>query len=122
MFVNEKTSRKANQALMMNKAKVLERARGYWGKGKNCNRVARTRVEKGLQHQFRDRKIKKRDARKLWIMQVNAGSREQGLAYNELIYGLGQANVLVNRKVMADLAKNEPLSFRALVEIGKVFN
>jgi len=99
----------------------MELARGYFGKGKNCNAIARTRVEKALSHQFRDRKIKKRDARKLWIMKLNAGAREHGLAYNQLVHGLSQAKVEVNRKVLADLAVNEPLSFRALAEVAKVF-
>lgn len=105
----------------MRKEKILELARGYWGKGKNCNAIARQRVEKALTHQFRDRKIKKRDARKLWIQQVNAGSREHGVEYNKLIHGLSEAKVEVNRKIMANLAATEPLSFRALVEVAKVF-
>ena len=105
----------------MRKEKILELARGMWGKGKNCNAIARTRVEKALSHQFRDRKLKKRDARKLWIQQLNAGAREHRLEYNKLVYGLSQAKVGVNRKVMADLAGTEPLSFRALAEVAKVF-
>jgi large subunit ribosomal protein L20 len=105
----------------MRKEKILELSRGYWGKGKNCNVIARTRVEKALSHQFRDRKMKKRDARSLWIQQLNAGSREHGLEYSKLINGLSEAKVEVNRKVMANLAATEPLSFRALVEVAKVF-
>lgn len=105
----------------MRKEKILELARGYFGKGKNCNVIARTRVEKGLSHQFRDRKMKKRDARKLWIVKLNAGAREYGLPYNKLVRGLAEAKVEVNRKVLADMAVNEPLSFRALAEVAKVF-
>jgi large subunit ribosomal protein L20 len=105
----------------MRKEKILELARGMFGKNKNCNAIARTRVEKGLSHQFRDRKMKKRDARTLWIQQLNAGAREYDLPYNKLIHGLSQAKVGVNRKVLADLAVNEPLSFRALAEVAKVF-
>jgi len=105
----------------MRKEKILELSRGYWGKGKNCNVIARTRVEKALSHQFRDRKIKKRDARSLWIMQINAAARELNVPYNHFIHGLLQAKVLVNRKVMADMAANEPLSFRALTEVARVF-
>ena len=78
-------------------------------------------MEKGLTKQLRDRRHKKRDMRTLWIMQMNAGSREHNVNYSQMIYGLSQANVVVNRKVMSDLAKTEPLSFRALAEIAKVF-
>jgi large subunit ribosomal protein L20 len=106
----------------MRKEKILERARGYWGRGKNCNKLARERVEKGLTYQYRDRKVKKREANKIWIMQTNAGSREHGLPYSKLMNGLHQGGILVNKKVLADMAKTEPLSFKALVQIAKAFN
>ncbi|KAH9251823.1 ribosomal protein L20 [Batrachochytrium salamandrivorans] len=105
----------------MRKEKILELARGYWGKGGNCNAIARATVEKGLSRQKGDRHLKKRNTRRLWIQQVNAGCREHDLPYNKLMYGLSQAKVEVNRKVLSDLARNEPLSFRSLVEVAKVF-
>lgn len=93
----------------------------YYGKAKNCNAIARQSVEKGLTKQFRDRRAKKRDVRTLWITQMNAGSREHGVNYSQMVFGLSEAKVEVNRKIIADIAKNEPMSFRALAEIAKVF-
>ena len=105
----------------MRKEKILDLARGYYGRGKNCNVLARERVEKGLGYAYRDRKVKKREARTAWVMQLNAGGREHGVSYSRLVAGLNRAGVEVNRKVMADLARNEPLSFRTLAEVAKLF-
>ncbi|KAL4459066.1 hypothetical protein ABPG75_013931 [Micractinium tetrahymenae] len=101
---------------MMNKAKILRLAKGFRGRAKNCVRIARERVEKSLQYAFRDRKTKKRDMRALWITRITAGSRHYGAKYSQLIHGLKQENIELNRKMLAELAANEPYSFKALVD------
>ncbi|KFM27719.1 50S ribosomal protein L20 [Auxenochlorella protothecoides] len=100
----------------MNKDKILKLAKGFRGRSKNCIRVARERVEKSLQYAFRDRKAKKRDMRALWIQQINAGARQYGVKYSSLISGLAAQNVGLNRKMLSELARTEPLSFKALVD------
>ena len=105
----------------MRKEKILDLARGYWGRSKNCNVLARTRVEKGLGYAYRDRKVNKRKSRELWVQQINAGAREYGVSYSQLVSGLQRGGVDVNRKVMADLARNEPVSFKVLVDISRLF-
>jgi len=94
-------------------------AKGFRGRAKNCYRIAIRRVEKGLQHAYRGRKLKKRNARREWIGQVGAGSREHGLSYSRLVQGMNLASIGVNRKVMSQLAQQEPYSFRAIVEEAK---
>jgi large subunit ribosomal protein L20 len=101
---------------MTGKAKILRLATGFRGRAKNCIRIARERVEKSLQYAYRDRKNKKRDMRRLWITRINAGSRQYGLRYSDLVHGLGAQNVAVNRKMLSELAVNEPDSFKALVD------
>ena len=76
-------------------------------------------MEKALQYAYRDRKAKKRDFRGLWIQQINAGTREHGIGYGEFISGLKDENIQLNRKMLADLAQNEPYSFKALVDVVK---
>ena len=76
-------------------------------------------MEKALQYAYRDRKAKKRDFRGLWIQQINAGTREHGIGYSEFISGLKDENIQLNRKMLADLAQNEPYSFKALVDTVK---
>lgn len=100
----------------MHKDKVLSLAKGFRGRGKNCIRVARERVEKAMQYAYRDRKTKKRDMRSLWIQRVNAASKDHGVTYSRLIHGLQQENIQINRKVLSELAIQEPFSFRALVD------
>ncbi|CAL5229880.1 g13294 [Coccomyxa viridis] len=100
----------------MHKDKVLSLAKGFRGRSKNCIRVARERVEKALQYAYRDRKAKKRDMRSLWIQRVNAASKEHGVTYSRLIHGLQQENIQINRKVLSELAVQEPFSFKALVD------
>lgn len=99
----------------MNKKKVLELAKGFRGRAKNCIRIARERVEKALQYQYESRREKKRHIRKLWITKINAGTREYNLTYGRFIHGLTQSNIWLNRKMLSDLAANEPYSFKALV-------
>ena len=101
--------------------KILKLAKGFRGRSKNNFRLAIRRVQKGLQYQYRDRRQKKRNTRQLWIQQMNAGAREHGYSYSQLIHGLGQANIDLNRKSLAELAANEPYSFKAVVNVVDEF-
>lgn len=96
--------------------KVLKLAKGYRGRAKSSFRVAIQRVEKGLQYAYRDRRNRKRDFRALWIQRINAGAREHGITYSQLMFGIKQAGIEVDRKVLSDLAVHEPESFKALVD------
>ena len=96
--------------------KVIDRAKGYQGRGKNSFRVAIERVEKGLQYAYRDRRTRKRSFRALWIQRINAGTRQYGMTYSQFINGLGKAGVEIDRKILSDLAIREPDAFKALVE------
>jgi large subunit ribosomal protein L20 len=100
----------------MRAEKILKLAKGFRGRAKNTIRTARNRVEKGLQYAYRDRRAKKRDFRAEWIQQINAAAREHGVKYGEFMHGLREENIDVNRKMLADLAQNEPFSFKALVD------
>lgn len=95
--------------------KVLEQAKGYYGRRKNTIRVARQAVEKAGQYAYRDRKVRKRNFRSLWIQRINAAVRELGLTYGRFIDGLNKAGVEVDRKVLSDLAIHQPEAFKALV-------
>src|SRR6202142_3900431 len=94
--------------------KILKMAKGYRGRSNNCYRIAIEKVEKGLQYAYRDRRAKKRNFRGLWIQRINAGAREQGLTYSQLINGLKLAGIELDRKVLADLAAREPAAFKAV--------
>ena len=96
--------------------KVMRLAKGYYGRRKNVWTVAKNAVEKGLLYAYRDRKVKKREFRALWIQRINAGAREHGLSYSQLMGGLKKAGIELNRKVLADLALNHPASFAGIVE------
>ncbi|RAI03336.1 50S ribosomal protein L20 [Acuticoccus sediminis] len=96
--------------------KVLKQAKGYYGRRKNTIRVAKQAVEKANQYAYRDRKVRKRNFRALWIQRINAAVRPLGLTYARLIDGLNKANIDIDRKVLADLAMNEPAAFTAIVE------
>ena len=98
---------------------ILERASGYRGQRSRLYRKAKEQVTHSLVYSYRDRKARKGDFRKLWIQRINAASRAQGLTYNRLIQGLKIAGVEVDRKIMADLAVNDPAAFTALVETAK---
>ena len=95
--------------------KILKQAKGYFGRRKNVWTVAKNAVEKGLTYAYRDRKNKKRTFRALWITRINAGARLHGLSYSELIGKLKQKNIDINRKVLADLAMNNPEAFTEIV-------
>ena len=94
-------------------------AKGYWGSRSKVYTVAKNTVEKGLQYAYRDRKAKKREFRGLWIQRINAGARQHGLSYSQLMGKLIKANNGLNRKVLADLAMNHPDAFKAVVDSVK---
>jgi large subunit ribosomal protein L20 len=91
-------------------------AKGYFGRRKNVWTVAKNAVEKGLLYAYRDRKTKKREFRALWIQRINAGARQYGMSYSQLMGGLKKAGIELNRKVLADLALNHPEAFKGIVE------
>ena len=95
--------------------RVLEQAKGYRGRRKNTIRVARQAVEKAGQYAYRDRKVKKRTFRGLWIQRINAAVRMEGLSYSQFVNGCKKAGIELDRKVLADLAMNEPAAFSAVL-------
>ena len=95
--------------------KVLDRAKGFWGTRKSNIETARNAVDKALAYAYVGRKQKKRDYRALWIERINAGARMEGMSYSRLMDGLKKANITLNRKVLADLAMNQPEAFKAIV-------
>jgi large subunit ribosomal protein L20 len=94
--------------------RVLDKAKGFYGRRKNTIRIARQAVEKAGQYAYRDRKVRKRNFRALWIQRINAAAREIGLTYGRFIDGLNKSGIEVDRKVLADLAVHEPEAFKAL--------
>jgi large subunit ribosomal protein L20 len=96
--------------------KVLTKAKGYYGRRKNTIRIAKQAVEKAGQYAYRDRKVKKRTFRSLWIQRINAAARANGTTYGQLINGLKKAGIDLDRKVLADIAVREPQTFQGLVE------
>ena len=99
--------------------KILKQAKGYCGARSRVFRVAVQAVTKAGQYAYRDRKVRKRQFRRLWIVRINAAARLNGLSYSRLIAGLKKANVEIDRKVLADLAMNEQQAFAAVVEKAK---
>jgi large subunit ribosomal protein L20 len=95
--------------------RILEQAKGYYGRRKNTIRIARQAVEKAGQYAYRDRKVKKRSFRALWIQRINAAVRAEGLTYSQFMNGLKLAGVDLDRKVLADIAMHEGDAFRAIV-------
>ena len=96
--------------------KVLEMAKGYRGRAKTCIRIAIEKVEKALRYAYRDRRAKKRDFRALWIQRINAAVREHGMVYSQFINGLKLSGLTFDRKVLAELAVNEPESFKQIAQ------
>ncbi|MGH6865247.1 MAG: 50S ribosomal protein L20 [Methyloceanibacter sp.] len=96
--------------------KVLKQAKGYYGRRKNTIRNARQAVERAGQYAYRDRKVKKRTFRSLWIQRINAAARANGITYGRLIDGLRKAGIDLDRKMLADIAVREPQTFQSLVE------
>ena len=99
--------------------KTLKAAKGFYGRRKNTIRAAKAAVDRSMQYAYRDRKVKKRTIRALWIQRLNAAVREMGLTYSRFIDGLTKAGIAVDRKVLSDLAVTQPDSFKALVEKAK---
>ncbi len=99
--------------------KVIARAKGYSGRRKNVFRVAKQAVIKAGQYAYRDRRQRKRQFRALWITRINAAAREHGLSYSRFVDGLNKAEVVIDRKVLADLAVNDKVAFGALAEQAK---
>ena len=96
--------------------RILKLTRGYFGARKNVWTVAKNTYEKGLTYAYRDRKTKKRNFRALWIQRINAAARIEGLSYSQLMGALHKAGIEINRKVLADLAMNNPQAFKAIVD------
>ncbi|MGY5352994.1 50S ribosomal protein L20 [Wenyingzhuangia sp. IMCC45533] len=96
--------------------KILKQAKGYFGRRKNVYTVAKNAVEKAMSYSYRDRKNKKRSFRALWITRINAGARVHGLSYSQFMGKVKANNIELNRKVLADLAMNNPEAFKAIVE------
>ncbi len=99
--------------------RILKQAKGFYGKRKNVYTVAKNVLEKGLQYRYVGRKLKKREYRALWIARINAAVREEGITYSEFINMLKVKGVELDRKVLADMAMNEPESFKSLVATVK---
>lgn len=111
-----------NVAAKQRKKKILKAAKGYVGGRSKLYRTARQAVEKGWQYAYRDRKVRKRDFRKLWIVRINAAARMNDLSYSQLIFGLKKAEIDINRKVLADLAFHDIDAFNKLCEMVKSQN
>jgi len=96
--------------------KIIKLAKGYRGRSKSSFRVAVERVEKALQYAYRDRRVRKRNFRALWIQRINAGAREHGLTYSQFMNGMKKAGIEIDRKVLSDLAIREPAAFAELAK------
>ena len=96
--------------------KVLKQVKGQFGRRKNSIRIAKQALEKAMQYAYRDRRAKKREFRSLWIQRINAGVREEGMTYSKFINGLSKSKIKLDRKVLADLAYNNPEAFKSLVK------
>jgi len=99
--------------------KILKLAKGYWGRKSKIFRPANQQVMKSLSYAYRDRRVRKREFRQLWITRINAAARQNGLSYSRLMSGLKKAGVDVNRKMLADLAVNDEKVFSQLVAVAK---
>ena len=99
--------------------KVIDAAKGYFGRRKNVHTVAKNAVEKAMQYAYIGRKQKKRNFRSLWITRINAGVREHGMSYSTFMGAMSKSGIVLNRKVLADLAMNHPEAFKKIIEIVK---
>ena len=99
--------------------KILDQASGYWGLKNSHYRYAKEQVERSLVYAYRDRKVKKRTFRRLWITRINAAARANGLSYNQFVNGCARAGIELDRKVLADLAVSDPAAFGAIAERAK---
>ena len=96
--------------------KIIKLAKGYRGRSKNVFRIAIEKVEKGLQYAYRDRRTKKRSFRGLWIQRINAGAREHGMSYSQFINGIKKAEIDIDRKILAEIAYDNPEAFKTIVK------
>ena len=96
--------------------KVLKQVKGQYGRRKNTIRVAKQALEKAMQYAYRDRKAKKREFRSLWIHRINAGVRSEGITYSKFINGLNKSGIKLDRKILAEIAYNDPEAFKSLVK------
>ena len=96
--------------------KVLEQAKGFYGRRKNTIRAAKAAVDRAGQYAYRDRKARKRNFRSLWIQRINAAAREEGYTYSQFIHGLNEAGIEMDRKVLSDIAGQDPTAFKAIAE------
>ena len=96
--------------------KVLKAVKGQWGRRKNTIRVARQAMEKAMQYAYRDRRVKKRDFKSLWIQRINAGVRAEGLSYSKFINGLNKSGIKLDRKILAEIAYDNPEAFKIIVK------
>jgi large subunit ribosomal protein L20 len=99
--------------------KVLDQAKGYWGRKHSSYRLANEQLMRSGAYAYRDRRTRKRDFRRLWITRINAAARREGMSYSQLVHGLNEAGVEVNRKMLADIAVNDPDGFRRFVELAR---
>jgi large subunit ribosomal protein L20 len=104
------------------KKKVLRQARGYWGRKHSSYRLANEQVMRSGSYAYRDRRNRKRDFRRLWIIRINAAARREGMSYSQLIHGLNGAGIEVNRKLLADVAVHDPEAFRRFAERAREAN
>jgi large subunit ribosomal protein L20 len=105
---------KRSVAARKKRRKVLDQASGYWGTKHSSYKRAKEQVQRSLRYSYRDRRVRKRDFRRLWITRINAAARENGLTYGELMHGLRLAQVELDRKILAELATHEPAAFAGL--------
>ena len=96
--------------------KVLKSVKGQYGRRKNTIRIARQAMEKAMQYAYRDRKAKKREFRSLWIQRINAGVRSEGITYSKFINGLNKSGIKLDRKILAEIAYNDPEAFKSIVK------
>jgi large subunit ribosomal protein L20 len=101
------------------KKKVLKQAKGFWGRRHSSYKLARQTLTRALKYAYRDRRVRKRDFRRLWIIRINAAVRAEGVSYGQFINGLKKAGVELDRKILADLAVNEPAVFGELIKKAK---
>jgi large subunit ribosomal protein L20 len=98
---------------------MLKKAKGYYGDRSRRYRKAKEQVQHSLEYQYRDRRNKKREIRRLWITRINAGARQNGMSYSQFMHGLKEADIMLDRKVLSDMAVNDPAAFSKLVELAK---
>ena len=110
---------KRSVASRKKRRKVLEQAKGYWGLKHSSYKRAKEQVDKSLVYAYRDRRVRRRTMRSLWIVRINAAARREGLSYNQFVAGCKKAEIELDRKVLADLAVKDPVAFKAVAEKAK---